>query len=171
MAAVKPSHSMSADSAAANTALIGAVLQTQKLITRHLNFKLRALGLSFARYEVLVVLVTAERPMPIKEIVRALSRHPTTIGSLVDGLQATRLAERTVNNDDRRSTLVTITDKGRAVTSSAAEAVEALTLADPEVMHRLRADLQHLLAATLRPSDSELDQHQTVRHAEPEDQL
>lgn len=171
MAAVKPSHSTPADSAAANTALIAAILQTQKLINHHLNSRLRSLGLSFARYEVLAVLVAADKPMPIKHLVRALDRHPTTIGSLVDGLQATRLAQRTVNKHDRRSTLVTITDKGRAVTASATEAVEALTLANPEVMHRLRADLEHLLSATRDESDPERDRQQSESPSRTEDLL
>lgn len=163
MAIAKRSHSTPVHSTSANTALIAAVLQTQKLITQHLNSKLRPLGLSFARYEVLAVLVAAGKPIPIKEIVRILDRHPTTIGTLVGGLQATRLAAGTINNQDRRCTLVTITDKGRAVTSSAAEAVEALTLADPKVMHRLRIDLQHLLLATTCDSNAEHSRTQSVR--------
>lgn len=168
VATEKPSHSTPTDSAAANTALIAAVLQTQKLISHHLNSQLRALGLSFARYEVLAVLVAAEKPMPINEIVRALDRHRTTIGSLIDGLQAAGLAERTINKHDRRSTLVTITVKGRDVTASAAGAVEALTLADPELMHRLRADLEHLLGATRAEAGAERARCQSVRFSERE---
>src|SRR6476661_5689685 len=104
---MQPPHpAPGADSVAPATAVIAAVLQTQKLITHHLNSTLRPLGLSFARYEVLAMMVAANGPLPMVRIVRALDRHPTTIGTLVDGLEEAGLCVRTINRSDRRSTLV-----------------------------------------------------------------
>jgi DNA-binding MarR family transcriptional regulator len=153
VATAQPPHSApAADSVAPYTSLIAAVLQTQKLISHQLNSALRPLGLSFARYEVLAMLVAAHGPLPMVRIVRALDRHPTTIGTLIDGLEGSGLALRTINRADRRSTLVTITDKGREVATSATRALDAVALADPKVMHRLHEDLQQLLSATRRAS-------------------
>ncbi|MFC0451649.1 MarR family winged helix-turn-helix transcriptional regulator [Rhodococcus jostii] len=151
MATAQPPHpAPDADSVAPYTSLIAAVLQTQKLIAHQLNSTLRPLGLSFARYEVLAMLVAADDALPMVRIVRALDRHPTTIGTLIEGLHCSGLAERTINRSDRRSTLVTITDKGREVAISATRALDAVALTDPEVMRRLHEDLQQLLAATRR---------------------
>ena len=147
-----PRLAPAAESVAPYTSLIAAVLQTQKLISHQLNSALRPLGLSFARYEVLAMLVAAHGPLPMVRIVRALDRHPTTIGTLIDGLEGSGLALRTINRADRRSTLVTITDKGREVATSATRALDAVALADPKVMHRLHEDLQQLLSATRRAS-------------------
>ncbi|PQP10871.1 MarR family winged helix-turn-helix transcriptional regulator [Rhodococcus opacus] len=153
MATAQPPHSpRAAESGAPYTSLIAAVLQTQKLITHQLNSTLRPLGLSFARYEVLAMMVAANAPLPMVRIVRALDRHPTTIGTLIDGLEGSGLVLRTINRSDRRSTLVTITDKGREVATSATRALGAVALADPKVMHRLHEDLQQLLSATRRES-------------------
>ncbi|AII04041.1 DNA-binding MarR family transcriptional regulator [Rhodococcus wratislaviensis] len=140
-----------ADSVAAPYApLLAAVLQTQKLITHHLNATLRPLGLSFARYEVLAMIVAANGPLPMVQIVRALDRHPTTIGTLIDGLEGSGLAVRATNRSDRRSTLVSVTDRGREVAVSATRALDALALVDPNIMSRLHDDLHHLLSATRR---------------------
>ncbi|MGV9870297.1 MarR family winged helix-turn-helix transcriptional regulator [Rhodococcus koreensis] len=153
MATTQPPHpAPGADSVAPATALIAAVLQTQKLITHHLNSTLRPLGLSFARYEVLAMMVAANGPLPMVRIVRALDRHPTTIGTLVDGLEEAGLCVRTINRSDRRSTLVTVTDKGLEVGASASRALDGVALADPQDMHRLHEGLQQLLTATRRAS-------------------
>ncbi|ABG98838.1 MULTISPECIES: MarR family winged helix-turn-helix transcriptional regulator [Rhodococcus] len=153
MATAQPPHSApAADSVAPYASLIAAVLQTQKLIGHQLNSTLRPLGLSFARYEVLAMMVAANAPLPMVRIVRALDRHPTTIGTLIEGLEGSGLAVRTINRADRRSTLVTITDKGREVAISATRALDALALVDPQVMRRLHDDLHQLLSATRRAS-------------------
>ncbi|QQZ17311.1 MULTISPECIES: MarR family winged helix-turn-helix transcriptional regulator [Rhodococcus] len=163
MATAQPPHSVpAAESVPPYTSLIAAVLQTQKLITHHLNSTLRPLGLSFARYEVLAMMVAAHAPLPMVRIVRALDRHPTTIGTLIDGLEGSGLAFRTINRSDRRSTLVTITDKGREVATSATRALDAVALADPKVMRRLHEDLQQLLSATRRASTAARGGHHTI---------
>lgn len=130
------------------TAVIAAVLQAQKLIVRNFNVALSPLGLSFPRHEVLSLVAAAPNgATPTTQLCRVLGRHPTTITSLVDGLEGAGLVARSTNRADRRETLVGITDRGRAVALSAARAVDQLLGVDPEVLRRLSADLQALLAA------------------------
>lgn len=76
--------------------------------------------------------------------------------SLVDRLERAQLAARTPNPEDRRGTLVTLTDKGKALTEAL---VPAMTASQTRMLEGLapaeRAELSRLLArlvATLPPA-------------------
>ncbi|TQC50088.1 MarR family transcriptional regulator [Rhodococcus sp. WS4] len=147
--AVPNQFSSGATEGSTTTALIAAVLQAQKLIMRNLNATLSPLGLSFPRYEVLMVVEAAPNgAIPSVLLGRILDRHPTTITSLVDGLESAGLVARATNRDDRRETLVSVTDRGRAAALSAARAVDDATNVDHEVLRRLSVDLQTLLVTS-----------------------
>jgi DNA-binding MarR family transcriptional regulator len=55
-----------------------------------------------------------------------LQVHPTSVTSLVDGLERLGYAERTPHPSDRRTTLATITETGRRVAEEATEALHAI---------------------------------------------
>jgi DNA-binding MarR family transcriptional regulator len=142
-------RSCSESTEVSGTALIAAVLQTQKLIVRKLDATLSPFKLSFPRYEVLSLVDAApDGVMSTALLCRTLDRHPTTITSLIDGLERTGLVTRSTNPVDRRETLVTITDRGRAAALSAARVVDDVSAVDPEVLRRLSIDLHTLLVAT-----------------------
>jgi DNA-binding MarR family transcriptional regulator len=153
------------------TTLVAAVLQAQKTILRQLDAVLSPLGLSFPRYEVLALVSAApEGVVPMVRLWRTLDRHPTTIGSLVDRLEAAGLVTRATNRADRRETLVAITEKGRGTTSSAASAIDQVSMADADLMRRLSVDLRTLIACSTpedaigdRPPHSPLE-HPDAKH-------
>ncbi|MDF3313757.1 MarR family transcriptional regulator [Rhodococcus sp. T2V] len=138
------------------TALVTAVLQAHKVIVRRLDSALSPLGLTVPRFEVLSAVIAApEGVTPMVRLCRTLGRHATTIGALVDGLEGAGLVARSVNRADRRETLVTITERGRAVASSAVHALDRVLMADPQVMNRLSRELQAFIAAEPADADSE----------------
>jgi DNA-binding MarR family transcriptional regulator len=55
-----------------------------------------------------------------------LQVHPTSVTSLVDGLERLGYAQRAPHPSDRRTTLATITDTGRRVAEEATEALHAI---------------------------------------------
>ncbi|WP_322544790.1 MarR family transcriptional regulator [Rhodococcoides fascians] len=154
MATEHEPHSVPGPDVTSCVLAVAAVLRAQKALSSHLDSTLRPLGLSFARYEVLTLIVAANGPLPIMRIVRALDRHPTTVGTFIDGLESAGWIEREANRSDRRSTLVVVTDSGREVAFAASRALAAIELLDPQLMLRLHKDLQDLLTAARLPKQA-----------------
>ena len=90
--------------------------------------KLKPHGLTFARYEALVLLSFSKRgSLPMRMMGERLQLHPTSITNIVDRLESDGLARRLPHPSDRRTTLVELTDAGRDRLTAATEAV---TVAD-----------------------------------------
>ena len=66
------------------------------------------------RERVLTVLLENEAGMHQKDILQHMKIHPSSLSELIDKLETDRYLERTVDPDDRRATLITLTEKGRA---------------------------------------------------------
>ncbi len=84
-------------------------------------------GLTFARYEVLVLLAfTGQGRLPMSTVGERLMVHPTSATNTVQRLAAAGLVERQPNPRDGRGTLAAITLRGREVMEAAtAELVES----------------------------------------------
>lgn len=126
-----------------------SIVRAHQLVTRAIERALRPLGLTFARYEVLMLLsFSRSGALPMTKIGDRLMVHPTGISKLVDKLEAEGLVARVPNAADRRGTLATITPAGRGLAGRATTAVGAVRfgvdLPDGdlgtivEVMRRLR---------------------------------
>ena len=77
---------------------------------------LRPFGLTFARYEALVLLTfTRSGSLPLGKMGERLMIHPTSVTNIVDRLEAQGLVRRVAHPTDRRTTLCEITDEGREV--------------------------------------------------------
>lgn len=101
-----------------------SIVRAQQLVTRAIERALRPLGLTFARYEVLMLLSFARSgSLPMTKIGDRLMVHPTGITKLVDKLAAEGLVERVPNTADRRGTLATITPSGLAMAERATKEV------------------------------------------------
>lgn len=73
-------------------------------------------GLTFARYEALVLLAfTRDGRLPMARMGERLMVHPTSVTNLVQRLESAGFVERQPNPTDRRGTLAVVTDSGRAV--------------------------------------------------------
>ena len=123
-------------------AVATSVMRVQQLLLGRIESALRPLQLTFARYEALVLLCFSRRgSLPMSKMGQRLMVHPTSITNIVDRLQAQGFIRREPHPTDRRTTLVVITDAGRAVTDQATEALVAVKFAleslDPGQMRTL----------------------------------
>ena len=90
-----------------------SIIHAQQVVSTAIDRALKPLGLTFARYEVLMLLSFSRTgALPITKIGERLLVHPTGITKLVDKLEAEDLARREPNPTDRRGTLVRITPTG-----------------------------------------------------------
>lgn len=100
------------------------VMRVQQILLASVDDSLKPHGLSFARYEALVLLSFSKRgSLPMRMMGERLQLHPTSITNIVDRLEADGLARRLPHPSDRRTTLVELTEQGRERLTSATEAV------------------------------------------------
>jgi DNA-binding MarR family transcriptional regulator len=106
---------------------VTSLMRVQQLVIGRLDAILKPHGLTFARYEALVLLVFSSRgELPLGKMGERLQVHPTSITSIVQRLEAAGLVSRRPHPDDGRAVLCAITDEGRRVVESAtAELVTA----------------------------------------------
>jgi DNA-binding MarR family transcriptional regulator len=116
-----------------------SVFRVQQILLARFDEVLKPLRLTFARYEVLVLLTFSRRgELPLKVIGSRLMVHPTSVTNAIDRLVAAGYVERQPNPDDGRGVLAGITDAGRAIVEVATEKLTALDfgLADLPVAER-----------------------------------
>jgi len=95
-------------------AAVTNMMRVQQILQSAVDSALRPHGLTFARYEALVLLVFSRQgSLPMNVMGQRLQLHPTSVTNIVDRLQADQLVERNGHPTDRRTTLVTITEAGR----------------------------------------------------------
>ncbi len=110
--------------AAQGMAAVTSVMRAQQLLQARVDEVLRPFGLTFARYELLVLLHFSSRgSMPVTRASERLMVHPTSITNAVDRLAAAGLVVRRPHPTDGRGTLVELTEPGRSL---ALEATQAL---------------------------------------------
>ena len=127
---------------------VTSLMRVQQLVLGQLDDILRAHGLSFARYEALVLLVFSSRgALPLGKMGERLQVHPTSVTSIVQRLEAAGLVTRHRDAVDGRIVLAEITEAGRALVE---EATERLVGAD-FALGDLADDELRALSELLRP--------------------
>jgi DNA-binding MarR family transcriptional regulator len=108
-------------------AAVTSIMRVQQILQSAVDTALRPHGLTFARYEALVLLSFSRRgSLPMRVMGERLQLHPTSVTNIVDRLEADGLVQRLPHPTDRRTTLVEITDSGRDRMKVATEAVVAV---------------------------------------------
>ena len=101
-----------------------SVFRVQQILLARFDEALRLHDLTFARYEVLVLLTFSRTgELPLKVIGSRLMVHPTSVTNAIDRLVAVGLVRRRPNPADGRGVLAGITDAGRAVVATATTAL------------------------------------------------
>lgn len=101
-------------------AAVTAIMRVQQILLAQLDGLLRPHGLTFARYEALVLLsFSREGALPMRLIGQRLMVHPTSVTNTIDRLEQQGLVVRKPNPSDGRGTLAEITATGRDVVASA----------------------------------------------------
>ncbi|MBA3783622.1 MAG: MarR family transcriptional regulator [Nocardioides sp.] len=107
---------------------VTSLMRVQQLVIGRLDALLKPHGLTFARYEALVLLTFSSRgSLPLGKMGERLQVHPTSVTSIVRRLEASSLVVRRKHPDDARAVLAEITDEGRALVEAA---TRDLTAAD-----------------------------------------
>ena len=112
--------------AADGMAAVTSVMRAQQILLARVDEVLRPIGLTFARYEVLMLLLFSRRgSLPLGRIGERLQVHPASVTNAIDRLQAQGLVRRRPHPSDRRAILAELTTDGRAVAAKATDALNA----------------------------------------------
>jgi DNA-binding MarR family transcriptional regulator len=99
---------------------VTSLMRAQQIVIGELDEILRKHGLTFARFEALVLLTFSRRgSLPLGKMGERLQVHPTSVTSIVRRLEAARLVTRTPHPDDGRAILCEITPEGRELVERA----------------------------------------------------
>jgi DNA-binding MarR family transcriptional regulator len=132
--------------AADGMAAVTSVMRAQQIMQARVDQVLRPLGLTFARYELLMLLHFSRRgSLPVNKASRRLQVHPTSVTNAVDRLEAAGLVERLPHPTDGRATLVQITGSGRETGLRATAALNAAVFAQPGLSARRTRTLVSVL--------------------------
>ena len=130
--------------------LATSVMRVQQLMIGALDAALKPFDLTFARYEVLVLLTFSRTgALPLSKIGERLMVHPTSITNAIDHLEAHGFVERVPDANDRRRTFAALTPAGRQVVTEATQvltgidfAVTGLSAADQKETYELLRSLR-----------------------------
>jgi DNA-binding MarR family transcriptional regulator len=99
---------------------VTSIMRAHQILIAELDAVLRPFGITFSRYETLVLLVHASRgALPLSKIGERLQVHATSVTNVIDRLEGAGLVRREPNPRDGRGTLAVITDEGRDVAAKA----------------------------------------------------
>jgi len=132
-------------------AAVTSVMRVQQIIQSAVDGALRPHGLTFARYEALVLLSFSRRgSLPMRVMGERLQLHPTSVTNIVDRLENDSLVRRTPHPTDRRTTLVAITNAGEERLKAATVAVTSIDFGLHGLTERQTAQLTELLVKVRR---------------------
>jgi DNA-binding MarR family transcriptional regulator len=129
---------------------VTSLMRVQQLVIGRLDAILKPHGLTFARYEALVLLTFSSRgSLPLGKMGERLQVHPTSVTSIVRRLESARLVVRRAHPDDGRAVLAEITPAGRELVEVATRdlvdadfALGALADSDLEALSALLAPVR-----------------------------
>ncbi|WP_335974648.1 MULTISPECIES: MarR family winged helix-turn-helix transcriptional regulator [Streptomycetaceae] len=106
---------------------ITSIMRAQQILLGQVDAVVKPYGLTFARYEALVLLTfSQEGELPMSKIGERLMVHPTSVTNTVDRLVSAGLVAKRPNPNDGRGTLASITPKGREIVEAATRDLMAM---------------------------------------------
>jgi DNA-binding MarR family transcriptional regulator len=127
-------------------AAVTSIMRAQQLLLAELDAILRPYGLTFARYEALVLLsFSREGALPLRVMGERLMVHPTSVTNTIDRLEAQGMVVRRPNPADGRGRLAEITELGRDAVRLATRDLMAAEFGLPGYSEADRAALFTLL--------------------------
>ncbi|HEY3485094.1 MAG TPA: MarR family transcriptional regulator [Ilumatobacteraceae bacterium] len=147
-------------------AAVTAIVRAQQLLVARVDEALQPFGLTFARYEVLMLLGFSRRgAMPAGKIGERLQVHPASVTNALNRLQRDGMIARRPNPLDARSVLAELTPKGRSTARRASDAVnrdvfESLPLSEDDLT------VLSTVLRRLRCAFGDFDDHELVGRAD-----
>lgn len=103
-----------------------SIMRVQQLLLGDFDATVGRHGLTFARYEALVLLAFSRQGrLPMSTIGKRLMVHPTSVTNIVQRLVGQGLVERAPNPADGRGMLAAITPAGRVIVEAATKDIVA----------------------------------------------
>jgi DNA-binding MarR family transcriptional regulator len=101
-------------------AAVTSIMRAQQILLGELDAILRPYGLTFARYEALVLLSFSRAgALPLRTMGERLMVHPTSVTNTIDRLEKQGMVIRRPNPHDGRGRLAEITEQGRDAVKAA----------------------------------------------------
>lgn len=123
-----------------------SIMRAQQIVLARVDEALKPWSLTFARYEVLVLLqFTTSGALPLGKMGDRLMLHQASITNLVDRLEKQGFLVRVPHPTDRRTTLAELTHEGRAIVGDATKAVVAASIGVAELTEQDNVDLHRIL--------------------------
>ncbi len=102
-----------------------SIMRAEQIVLNTIDTALRPFGLTWARYEALVLLsFTRTGTLPMGKMGERLMIHPTSVTNIINRLEQDGFVERISDPSDRRTRLTRITDSGRELAAKASVAVD-----------------------------------------------
>jgi DNA-binding MarR family transcriptional regulator len=112
-------------------AVVTSIMRLQQVFLSRADATLRPLELTFARYEVLMLLSFSKLGhLPLGIIGERLQVNAASVTNAVDRLEAQGLVERRPNPQDGRGTLAALTEPGRRLARRATELMNERVFTD-----------------------------------------
>ncbi|RZU32831.1 MarR family winged helix-turn-helix transcriptional regulator [Blastococcus saxobsidens] len=123
-----------------------SIFRVQQILLARFDEVLKPHELTFARYEVLVLLTFSRLgELPLKVIGSRLMVHPTSVTNAIDRLVAAGYVDRRPNPADGRGVLAAITEQGRAAVETTTAALMDLDFGLADLGEQERSELFDLL--------------------------
>jgi DNA-binding MarR family transcriptional regulator len=104
------------------------ILYTAYLLKQNLSTALKADGLTIEQHNVLRILKGSHpTELCVKDIASRILEKNSNVPRIIDRLVAKKLAKRTTSKEDKRETLVSLTDKGITTIEHARKVVDQIT--------------------------------------------
>ncbi len=117
--------------AADGMAAVTSIVRVDQIFNARIDKLLRVMDLTFARYELLVLLDFSRKgALPLGKIGDRLQVHPASVTHAVKRLESDGLVTRDPHPDDGRTTLATLTPAGRVLSRRATKILNAEMFAD-----------------------------------------
>lgn len=129
---------------------VTSVMRAHQILIARLDAMLRPFGITFSRYEALVLLTHSRAgALPLSKIGERLQVHATSVTNVIDRLAGAGLVRREPNPRDGRGVLAVITPEGRETARAATEllngarfAMDGLDRPDLDVLFRVLRSLR-----------------------------
>jgi DNA-binding MarR family transcriptional regulator len=143
--------------AAQGVGVVTSVVRAEQILSGRAEETVRPFGLTFARYEVLMLLVFAQQgELPLGKIGQRLQVGAASVTNAIDRLERDELVRRRVNPEDGRGVLAAITKRGRDLAHDATKALNQALFTTLELSAE-ESDALFALLAKLRQRAGDFD--------------
>jgi len=135
-----------------------SIMRAQQIVLAAVDGALRPFGLTFARYEGLVLLLFSKRgSLPLGIMGQRLMIHPASVTNIIDRLEVQGLVRRSPHPTDGRTTLAEITEGGRRLAREATNAVNDVAFGLGGLDVQDLEDLQRIIGTLRRGNGDFVD--------------